>query len=83
MGLYDPSGRLREDLLDDVLTHLADLNPAHLIWEAPKKDQQAAFLRTLGPHVNLGNVAPHDAMALEAMRRGLRGDTLSLYLEPR
>lgn len=83
VGLYDPSGRLREDLLDDVLTHLADLNPDHLIWEAPKKDQQAAFLRTLGPHVNLGNVAPHDAMALEAMRRGLRGDTLSLYLEPR
>ncbi|GAB6935394.1 phosphosulfolactate synthase [Calditerricola yamamurae] len=82
VGLYDPDGQLREDLLHDVLTLLADIGTDNVIWEAPKKDQQVTFLRALGPHVNLGNVAPSDAMALEAMRRGLRGDTLPFYLEP-
>jgi phosphosulfolactate synthase len=30
--------------------------------------------------VNLGNIAPSEIIALEAMRIGLRGDTFSLFL---
>jgi phosphosulfolactate synthase len=37
-------------------------------------------LELLGANVNLGNIAPHEVIALEAMRIGLRGDTFHLYL---
>jgi phosphosulfolactate synthase len=30
--------------------------------------------------VNLGNIAPNEMIALEAMRIGLRGDTFDLFL---
>jgi 2-phosphosulfolactate phosphatase len=47
----------------------------HLVFEAPRKDQQLWMIRTLGPQVNLGNVAPDEALALATLRTGLRGDT--------
>lgn len=45
------------------------------MWEAPLKQQQAYLLQQFGPNVHLGNIPPSDALALEAMRRGLRSDT--------
>ena len=45
------------------------------MFEAPRKDQQAWLIRYVGPEVNLGNVAPRDALGLEALRLGLRADT--------
>jgi phosphosulfolactate synthase len=50
--------------------------PACLIWEAPLAAQQRHFILRFGPNVSLGNVAPEDVLALEALRCGLRGDTL-------
>lgn len=52
-----------------------------LIWEAPQKDQQAALVRRFGANVSLGNVAAREALALEALRSGLRYETLSQIVE--
>ncbi|MPZ67583.1 MAG: phosphohydrolase [Pseudonocardiaceae bacterium] len=75
VGLYLPSGEVRGELVDAVLATL----PAELIiFEAPRKDQQAWFIRRLGPDANLGNIAAEEVVALETLRLGLRSDTLDL-----
>ncbi len=48
-----------------------------VIFEAPRKNQQAWFVRQFGADVNLGNVAPASVLALETLRLGLRADTVS------
>jgi phosphosulfolactate synthase len=53
----------------------AGLPHDRLAFEAPRKDQQAWFLRRLGPEVNLSNIAWSDVISLETLRRGLRSDT--------
>lgn len=78
IGIYRDSGEVRQGLVDEILTRI----PAEkIIWEAPQKAQQLYFLNLLGCNVNLGNIAPNEIIALEAMRIGLRSDTLHLYLE--
>ncbi|MBN2984455.1 phosphosulfolactate synthase [Cohnella algarum] len=77
VGLFDDDGACREDELELVLKRIPDRTK--LMWEAPQKDQQAALLRIVGPDVNLGNVQPQEAFALETMRRGLRSDTFGLH----
>jgi len=60
------------------------VNPDDLIWEAPLKNQQQDLILRFGVNVNLGNVPPDEVMALEALRQGLRGDTLKrAYLASR
>jgi phosphosulfolactate synthase len=77
VGIYRGSGEVREGLVQEILTQI----PAEkIIWEAPQKAQQLYFLELVGCNVNLGNLAPHEVIALEAMRIGLRGDTFHLYL---
>lgn len=77
VGIYRGSGEVREGLVQEILTQI----PAEkILWEAPQKSQQLYFLELLGCNVNLGNIAPQEIIALEAMRIGLRGDTFSLYL---
>nr|WP_308727042.1 phosphosulfolactate synthase [Alicyclobacillus acidocaldarius] len=46
-----------------------------------KKPQQVELIRRFGPAVNLGNVPPADAIAVECLRLGLRADTFVLTLE--
>ena len=46
------------------------------MFEAPRKDQQAWFINRFGPEVNLANVAVDETLGLEALRLGLRADTL-------
>lgn len=78
IGIYRGTGEVREGLVDEILTQI----PAEqIIWEAPQKAQQLYFLQLLGCNVNLGNIAPAEIIALEAMRIGLRSDTLHLYLD--
>lgn len=75
VGLYLPSGEVRADLVDAVI----DALPAdRIIFEAPRKDQQAWFIRRLGSSANLGNIAAEEVVALETLRLGLRSDTLDL-----
>lgn len=73
-GLYDPQGRFREDDVELILAGLPE--PHRVMWEAPLKEQQQAFIARCGPNVSLGNVPPGEVLALEALRRGLRSDTL-------
>ena len=47
-----------------------------LEWEAPIKNQQQFLILRFGTNVSLGNIPPEDILALEALRNGLRGDTL-------
>ena len=77
VGLYRDSGEVREGLVQEILTRV----PAEqILWEAPQKDQQLYFLGLIGANANLGNIDPHDVIALEAMRVGLRGDSFHFYL---
>jgi phosphosulfolactate synthase len=50
-----------------------------VFFEAPRKDQQAWFIRELGPEVNLANIALDEALALETLRLGLRADTCDVH----
>ncbi|MEO6220473.1 MAG: phosphosulfolactate synthase [Ginsengibacter sp.] len=77
VGIYRGSGEVREGLVQEILTQI----PAEkILWEAPQKAQQLYFLELIGCNVNLGNIAPSEIIALEAMRIGLRADTFHLYL---
>jgi phosphosulfolactate synthase len=77
VGIYRGSGEVREGLVQEILTQIPE---EKIIWEAPQKAQQLYFLELIGCNVNLGNIAPHEVIPLEAMRIGLRGDTFELYL---
>jgi len=72
IGIYRASGEVRMGLVNEVLH---EIDGAHLIWEAPKKQQQAWFIKLSGANVNLGNIAVNDVIPLETLRLGLRGDT--------
>jgi phosphosulfolactate synthase len=77
VGIYRGSGEVREGLVQEILTQI----PAEkILWEAPQKAQQLYFIELIGCNVNLGNIAPSEVIAMEAMRIGLRGDTFSLFL---
>lgn len=76
IGIFDDSGGLRRHFLEEVAKRLGD-EIHRIIWEAPQKEQQAALVRRFGANVNLGNVAALEVLALEALRSGLRFETLS------
>ncbi len=72
VGIYKNTGKADYQLIDDILAHVPR---EKILWEAPQKSQQVWFIKLLGPHVNLGNIAPVDVIPLETLRLGLRGDT--------
>jgi phosphosulfolactate synthase len=73
VGLYDASGAVRSDVVDALAAAgLVD----SVVFEAPRKDQQAWFVRRFGSEVNLANVRPGEALGLETLRLGLRADTV-------
>lgn len=72
VGIYGPDGTVRAAVVEALVTAVG---VERVIFEAPRKDQQAWFIRSLGPDVNLANVAPREALGLEALRLGLRADT--------
>jgi len=72
VGLFDADGRVREQLVELIA---ARLPLERVIFEAPRKSQQAWFVRQFGPQVSLGNVALDDILPLETLRLGLRADT--------
>ncbi len=78
VGIYRGSGEVRQGLVQEILTQIPE---EKILWEAPQKSQQLYFLELIGCNVNLGNIAPSEIIALEAMRIGLRGDTFHLYLD--
>lgn len=80
VGIYDAGGHVMDDLLTAFVDALPLAARQRVIWEAPKKSQQVELIRRFGPSVNLGNVPPGDAIALECLRLGLRADTFVLSL---
>lgn len=72
VGTFTSSGRVRPDVVEAVT---AAVGRERVIFEAPRADQQAWFVRRFGNCVNLGNVALSDALGLETLRLGLRSDT--------
>lgn len=79
VGIYDAEGRVKEEDLADLVSGIG--NTDSIMWEAPLKNQQISLISHFGPNVNLGNIPPGEILAVEALRRGLRGDTLKLALE--
>lgn len=76
--IYRDDGSIDDDELELLAQAVPD--PGVLIWEAPLKGQQQDLILRFGPNVNLGNVYPGDVLSLEALRVGLRGDTLRSVL---
>ena len=74
VGIYDKEGKPKSDEIDAIIKGVTNITK--LEWEAPIKDQQQFLILRFGPNVSLGNVPPEDILALEALRQGLRGDTL-------
>ncbi len=75
VGIYGPDGTVRAAVVDALVTAVG---VERIVFEAPWKDQQAWFIRNLGPDANLANIAPRDALGLEALRLGLRADTADM-----
>lgn len=75
-GMYRPDGEARTGLIDEIVH---EIEPARLIFEAPRKHQQVWLIERLGTDVNLGNVLPRDLISLETLRLGLRADTLARF----
>lgn len=80
VGLYSAAGFPDAELIDEVMKRVPQ---EKVLFESPRKDQQAWLIRQLGPDVNLGNVPPDDVLNLETLRRGLRADTVALLEEAR
>lgn len=75
VGIFDEQGNCKDEELEQVLSGTPS---GVLLWEAPLKSQQVHLISMLGPGIHLGNIAPEEVIALEALRRGLRSDTLAL-----
>lgn len=77
LGIYNSDGSSNKTLINTILEAV---NNDDILWEAPAKAQQVWFIKLLGHEVNLGNIAPHEAISLETIRLGLRGDTVLSFL---
>lgn len=78
IGIYKSDHSANTELIDSI-AHSVSMEK--VIWEAPLKNQQAWFIKLMGANVNLGNIAPTEVIALEALRVGLRGDTFFQFLK--
>jgi phosphosulfolactate synthase len=77
VGIFRGTGEVRSGLVDEILTQIS---ADKIIWEAPNKPQQVWFIKLLGANVNLGNIGVQEAIPLETLRLGLRGDTFTQFL---
>jgi phosphosulfolactate synthase len=74
-GIFRPTGEVREGLINEIV-HGVD--PARILFDAPRKEQQVWFVKRFGADVNLGNIGPDDVLPLETLRLGLRSDTMGV-----
>ena len=77
VGLYDADGAVRAELIDALESLGTD---APVVYEAPRIDQQAWLVNRLGANVNLANISVDEVLGVEALRCGLRSDTLRTRL---
>jgi phosphosulfolactate synthase len=82
VGIFDQEGKIKQDEVENIIAGVEEVDL--LVWEAPIKNQQQELIIKFGNNVNLGNVPADEILALEALRQGLRGDTLKrAYLADR
>lgn len=74
VGLYRDDGSVRDGLVDVLLAGVGD----RVVFEAPKAAQQAWFVRRLGVGANLANINVGAVLSVEALRLGLRADTVGV-----
>ena len=77
VGIYTADGTVRIDLIE-ALQRLGEDAP--VVYEAPRREQQAWLINHLGSNVNLANIAPEEVLGVETLRRGLRSDTMRALL---
>lgn len=75
VGMYDAVGRIDMEAVETVARRVGAATD-RLVWEAPLKDQQKMLIGRFGVNVGLGNIDPARILALEALRTGLRFETL-------
>ncbi len=75
VGLFEPDGQVRDALVDAIAR---EVPLDRVVFEAPRKTQQAWLINHLGPSVNLGNIELGDVLPVETLRLGLRADTAGL-----
>jgi phosphosulfolactate synthase len=75
-GIFRADGEVRSGLIDEI-AHAVD--PDRMIFEAPRRDQQAWLLKFFGPNTSLGNIAPDEVLSLETLRLGLRSETVGHF----
>lgn len=78
IGVFDEKGDIKNDYFEYILSNVEELGK--IMWEAPLKKQQQDLIIRFGPNVNLGNIPPTEALALESLRVGYRGDTLKTVI---
>jgi phosphosulfolactate synthase len=76
VGLFDAEGEVRADIVDAVVSAVG---LEATLFEAPRRAQQAWLIRRYGANVNLGNIQPAEALAVETLRLGLRSDTIGTF----
>ena len=75
VGLYTPDGDVRAGVVG-ALEELSASCGVPVVYEAPRRSQQAWLISRLGANAGLGNIRPALVLGLEALRVGLRADTL-------
>jgi phosphosulfolactate synthase len=80
VGVYGADGQVHEQDVDTLVEALNG-HLESLIWEAPLKHQQEYLILRFGADVSLGNIQPRDVLAMEALRAGLRFETLRPWVE--
>ena len=76
VGIYRPTGDVKDGLLEEIRTAF---DTSQILFEAPIKKQQAWFIKEFGTNVNLGNIPPEEVISVETLRVGVRGDTLLTF----
>ncbi len=76
-GICDANGNLRPGLISGITR--SRFRAPDALWEAPNKMLQTSLISSIGPNVNLANIAFGDVVGLETLRLGIRSDTFNLY----
>jgi phosphosulfolactate synthase len=76
-GIYHSNGTVKDNIVESILE--SDIAVEKLIFEAPHKRQVAYFVKRVGPNVNIGNIPLEEALNVETLRQGLRGDTVKQF----
>jgi phosphosulfolactate synthase len=75
VGIFDKYGGVDQEEVNIIAELIGD-KVQRVIWEAPLKNQQTVLIEKFSSNVNFGNIAPAQVLAVEALRCGLRFETL-------